>query len=204
MGQDKAACILAGQPLLAHMLDKLQALGLRARVAGLRAPVGGVTADVIEDAHPDCGPLSGIETALRECQADAAVVLGVDLPLLSTDFLTILLERAERTDAAATIPRVTGAPQPLCAVYRRRLLEPISRSLRAGDHKVMRVVLEGAAAMGGSVHRNADLFDMELIAAAGAAGERNTWLPPHFQVMNCNTPAELAFAASLLASDPML
>ena len=202
MGQDKAACILAGQPLLAHMLDKLQALGLRARVAGLRAPVDGVTAEVIEDAHPDCGPLSGIETALRECEADAALVVGVDLPLLSTDLLAILLERAARTAAAATIPCVTGAPQPLCAVYRRSLLEPISRSLIACDYKVMRVVLEGAAVVGARVHRNADLFDIESIAAAGAAGERNAWLPPHLQMMNCNTPAELAFAASLRA--PML
>jgi molybdopterin-guanine dinucleotide biosynthesis protein A len=204
MGQDKAACMLAGKPLLAHMLHRLQALGLPARVAGLRAPVDGVPADVIEDAHPDCGPLSGIETALRESEADAALVVGVDLPLLSVAFLAILLGRAERTGAAATIPRVTGAPQPLCAVYRRVLLEPVSRSLQSGDFKVMRVVLEAAAALGGGVHRNVDLFDMESVAVAWEAREAGAWPPPHLQVTNCNTPTELAFAASLLASAPML
>jgi molybdopterin-guanine dinucleotide biosynthesis protein A len=204
MGQDKAACMLAGKPLLAHMLDKLQALGLPARVAGLRAPVEGVAADVVQDAHPDCGPLSGIATALRETEADAALVVGVDLPLLSVAFLATLLDRAERTGATATIPRVTGAPQPLCAVYRRVLLEPVSRSLEAGDHKVMRVVLGAAAALSGGVHRNVDLFDMESVAATREAGVGSAWPPPHLQVMNCNTPTELAFAASLLASTPML
>lgn len=199
MGQDKAACMVAAQPLLAHMLGKLEALGLRARVAGLRALVDGVVAEVVDDAHPDCGPLSGIETALRESQADAALVVGVDLPLLSVQFLEILLDRAVRTGAAATIPRVTGAPQPLCAVYRRVLLGPVSQSLSAGDYKVMRVILSGAAAVRGRV----DVFDMETVAAAREPAE-GPWRPPHFQVMNCNTPAELAFVASLLASTPML
>ena len=199
MGQDKAACIVAAQPLLAHMLGKLEALGLRARVAGLRAPVNGVVAEVVNDAHPDCGPLSGIETALRESQADAALVVGVDLPLLSVQFLAILLDRAERSGAAATIPRVTGAPQPLCAVYRRVLLGYVSQSLSAGDYKVMRVILSGAAVVRGRV----DVFDMESVAAAREPAE-GTWRPPHFQVMNCNTPAELAFVASLLAPAPML
>lgn len=209
MGQDKAACRVAGKPLLAHMLHKLQALRLLVRVAGLRAPVSEVSAQVIQDAHPDCGPLSGIETALRESHADAALVVGVDLPLMSVAFLAMLLDRAERTGAVATIPRVTGRPQPLCAVYRRVLLGPLSQSLQAGDYKVMHVVLEAAAAVGGSVHRNVDLFDMESVAAAsrglaGTAEDQDAWLPPHLQVMNCNTPAELAFAGSLLASDPML
>jgi molybdopterin-guanine dinucleotide biosynthesis protein A len=200
MGQDKAACMLAGKPLLAHMLDKLHALGLRVRVAGLRTPVKGVTAEVIEDTHPDCGPLSGIETALRQSHADAALVVGVDLPLLTVDFLAILLDRAQRTCAAATIPRVTGAPQPLCAVYRRVLLEPVTRALDAGDYKVMRVVTDGAAAVGATV----DVFDMELVTVVVAAAEGSAWRPPYLQVMNCNTPAELAFVASLLASAPML
>jgi molybdopterin-guanine dinucleotide biosynthesis protein A len=200
MGQDKAACVLAGKPLLAHMVHKLQALRLPVRVAGLRAPVHGVNAQVIEDAHPDRGPLSGIETALRECAGDAVLVVGVDLPLVSLGFLATLLDRAERTGAAATIPRVTGTPQPLCAVYRPILLEPISQSLHAGDYKVMRVVMDGAAAVRAAV----DCFDMESVAAAGDAGKDGAWQPLYLQMMNCNTPAELALAASALTSTPML
>ena len=38
MGRDKARVELGGRPLLEHMLKKLQALGLRASVAGLREP----------------------------------------------------------------------------------------------------------------------------------------------------------------------
>jgi molybdopterin-guanine dinucleotide biosynthesis protein A len=200
MGQDKAARMLAARPLLAHMLDKLRALRLRVRVAGLRAPVNGVSVEVIQDAHPDCGPLSGIETALHKSDADAVLLVGVDLPLVSAAFLEILLDRAERTGAAATIPRVTGAPQPLCAIYRRVLLEPISEFLNAGDYKVMRVVMNSAA----TVRATVDVFDLESVGAARGPGEGKDWPPPHLQMMNCNTPADLAFVASLLGSAPML
>ena len=119
MGQDKAAVALAGRPMLEHMLDKLCALGLRARVAGLRTQVAGLMPEVLRDAHPDCGPLSGMETALAKSEATLVLVLGVDLPLLEAEFLTWMLERAAVTGAMATIPRAGGEPQPLCAVYRR-------------------------------------------------------------------------------------
>ena len=124
MGRDKARVEVAGRSLLGRMLEKLKALGVRARVAGLREPVDGVTAEVIPDAYPDCGPLSGMETALRRSEAELVLVLGVDLPLLETEFLAWMLRRAETTGAMATIPELLGEPQPLCAVYRR---EPDSR-----------------------------------------------------------------------------
>ncbi|HZB87802.1 MAG TPA: NTP transferase domain-containing protein, partial [Terracidiphilus sp.] len=83
MGRDKAGVALAGRPLLEHMLDKLRMLGLRARVAGLRAPVANVAAEVVaaeiwSDAHPDCGPLSGMETALQKSEAALVLMVGVD------------------------------------------------------------------------------------------------------------------------------
>ena len=190
MGRDKTAVVLAGRPLLQRMLDKLEPLHIRARVAGLRAPVPGVTAEVLSDAHPDCGPLSGMETALTKSEAPLVLIVGVDLPLLETEFLAWLLERAATTGAMATIPRVEGQPQPLCAVYRRELLDGVTGALETGDYKMMMVVERAAA--GGRL----DFFDAERVAATGAwRSTRAT----HWQFMNCNTPEELALAAGFLA-----
>ena len=116
MGRDKARIEVAGRSLLGRMLEKLEALGVRARVAGLCELVDDVTAEVIPDEHPDCGPLSGMETALGRSEAELVLVLGVDLPLLETEFLAWMLRRAETTGAMATIPQLLGKPQPLCAV----------------------------------------------------------------------------------------
>lgn len=195
MGQDKAGVLLEGRSLLDHMLAKLRAMGLRARVAGLRAPMEGITAETIADAHPDCGPLSGLETALAKSEAECVLVVGVDLPLLETEFLAWMLGRAAVTGATATIPRALGEPQPLCAVYRRELLAGVTESLEAGDYKMMRGV-ERAAARGGM-----DKFNAESAAAANAM---HLTRPVHCQFMNCNTPEELALAARLFTGRPML
>jgi molybdopterin-guanine dinucleotide biosynthesis protein A len=198
MGRDKAGVALAGRPLLQHMLDKLRAAGVRARVAGLRAPIAHVDAEVLNDAHPDCGPLSGMETALKESEAALALIVGVDLPLLEAEFLAWMLERAAMTGAMATIPRLGGEPQPLCAVYRRELLGGVTAALESGDYKVMVAVDRAADRLGcGRI----GYFDVERVATTDAwRSARAT----HLQFMNCNTPEELALAAAFLASAPML
>jgi molybdopterin-guanine dinucleotide biosynthesis protein A len=199
MGRDKARVELCGRPLLAHMLDKLRALGLRARVAGLREPADGVTVEMIPETHPDtypgCGPLSGIETALGKSRADMVLLVGVDLPLLETEFLAWMLRRAATSGAMATIPQSLGEPQPLCAVYRRELLRGVTDALDAGDYRVMSAV-ERAKGDG-----EIDCFDTERVAATGAWRSPR---PTHWQFMNCNTPEDLALAEAIAAQAPML
>jgi molybdopterin-guanine dinucleotide biosynthesis protein A len=195
MGRDKAQVELAGRTLLGRMLEKLEALGVRARVAGLREPVGGVTAEVIPDAHPDCGPLSGMEIALGRSEAELVLVLGVDLPLLETEFLSWMLRRAETTGAMATIPVLLGEPQPLCAVYRRELIHAVRAALEAGDYKMT------AAVERASPNDGIDRFAVERVAATGAWPSRR---PLHWQFMNCNTPEELAIAEVMAEQAPIL
>jgi molybdopterin-guanine dinucleotide biosynthesis protein A len=196
MGQDKAGVVLAGRPLLQHMLDKLRAVGLRTRAAGLRAPVADLAVEVFPDTHPDCGPLSGIETALEKSEAALVLIVGIDLPLLETEFLIRMLERAAITGAIATIPRLGGKPQPLCAVYRRELLGGVREALQAGDYKVMAAVERAA---GGRVDGGRmDCFDAERVAATDAWRSART---THWQFMNCNTPEELSIAAAILSCE---
>jgi molybdenum cofactor guanylyltransferase len=198
MGRDKAGVALGERTLLEHMLDKLRALGLRTRMAGLHQPVNGLRPELFPEVHPDthpgCGPLSGIETALSRSEAPLALVLGVDLPLLETEFLAWMLQRAGTTGAMATIPRLLGEPQPLCAVYRRELLRGVSDALNAGEYRVMMAV---ERAWVGAI----DYFDTERVAATGAWRWRR---PAHWQFMNCNTPEDLGLAGAILASAPML
>jgi molybdopterin-guanine dinucleotide biosynthesis protein A len=196
MGCDKAGVALAGRPLLEIMLDKLRTLGLRTRVAGLRAPVANADAEVLHDAHPDCGPLSGMETALAKSEAALVLMLGVDLPLLETEFLFWMLERAANTGAIATVPRLGSELQPLCAVYRRELLTGVTEALESGDYKVKRAVERAASRIDSG---GMDCFDAERVGATGAW--RST-RPVHWQFMNCNTPEDLALAAARLAGKP--
>jgi molybdenum cofactor guanylyltransferase len=169
MGQDKALMRVGGRTLLEQALEKLPG----ARIAGARSDLSAF-ASVIPDIHPDCGPLSGIEAALAASHSTFNVFLPVDMPLLPATFLTWMLQRAQITGSLATIPRINGQPQPLCAVYQRDLLPSISSALSRGDYKVMPAVGQ------------ADLFDVEMLASTSL----EIATPVYRWFHNCNTPED--------------
>jgi len=169
MGQDKALMRIGGRALLERALEKLPG----ARIAGARSDLSAF-APVIPDIHPDCGPLSGIEAALAASNTSLNVFLPVDMPLLPASFLAWMLQRAQITGAPATIPRINGLPQPLCAVYQRSLLPSITSALNRGEYKVMAAVTQ------------ADLFDVEMLASTGLEAAT----PVYRWFHNCNTPED--------------
>jgi molybdopterin-guanine dinucleotide biosynthesis protein A len=191
MGQDKALLSLAGLSLLDLALDKLRALPLAGapRIAAARSDLS-AHATVIPDRRPGCGPLSGIEAALAASAQPLNLFLPVDIPLLPPQFLLWMLQRSAITGALVTVPRIKGWPQPLCAVYHRDLLGPITASLLTGEHKVMPVVT--AAARAQSLAHNIDIFDVELVASTQAQMPTFSPLPLYRWFHNCNTPEDMA------------
>ncbi len=186
MGTDKAILQFAGQPLIAHAVDLLAAAGVKPHIVGERPDLTAF-APVIEDLHPGCGPLGGIEAALASSHTAWNLFVAVDLPLLPPAFLVYMIERTQITGAASTIPTWTGRPQPLCAVYRRSLLAKITPAVEAGDYKVMRVI--GSAASGIQVDR----FSVEAVVAARDGWPLNP--PLHRWFQNMNTPSDMALVS---------
>lgn len=81
------------------------------------------------DDPPDGGPLAGLATAIDAVDADAAIVIGGDLPLVRTDALAALLsalgeefggggDESDPESVDAALPSVDGRLQPLCAACR--------------------------------------------------------------------------------------
>jgi molybdenum cofactor guanylyltransferase len=187
MGQDKALLQVAGRSLLERSLDKLRSIGVTApRIAAARTDLSSY-APVVPDLHPGCGPLSGIEAALAATSQPLNLFLPVDLPLLPARFLNWMLHRAEITRALVTVPCINGWPQPLCAVYHRDLLQPITVALLAGNYKVMPAV---AAAAGNS--QALDVFDTEQLASTDPELLSFSPLPLYRWFHNCNLPEDMA------------
>lgn len=95
----------------------------------------------IPDAYPDTGTLGGIATGLQYVPG-WAVVVACDLPLVSAELFTALLEPATEQDAGqdrwdAIVPVVDGYEQPLHALYHRRCLPAIEAHLAAGHLRVI-------------------------------------------------------------------
>jgi molybdenum cofactor guanylyltransferase len=197
MGTDKALIELSGRRLIEIALNKLRILSLsrEPRIAGSRSDLASY-APVIDDIHPGCGPLSGIEAALGASTQPFNLFLPVDLPLLPAKFLGWMFDRASITGAWATFPRVNGRAQPLCAIYHRGLRAHISAAMAAGSYKVVpaviRAALQDCPDPGHSPGESIDTFDIESIAAAYPDLHGFSPLPLHRWFENLNSPEDLA------------
>ncbi len=196
MGQDKALLTISGRTLVTIALDKLRSLHFSPdadpRIAGSRADLAAY-APVVEDIHPACGPLSGIESALAAAIAPLNLFIPVDLPFVPAGFLHWMLLRAATTGALVTYPRVNGWAQPLCAVYHRSLLAPITRSITAANYKVVHALAAAAHEIAGPdrLSQAIDIFDIELLAAAFPEWRSFSPVPLYRWFHNCNSPEDL-------------
>lgn len=135
MGTDKAFIVLNGSTLLARMLDLARSMTTDVRIVG-QAEKFSNFAPTVEDVFPGCGPLAGIHAALRSSQTDRNLILAIDLPFLSRQFLDFLIMKSRASDANVTIVRTVEGWQPLCAIYRRAFADSAEAALRQGRYRI--------------------------------------------------------------------
>ena len=93
MGQDKAAVTLNGLTLLQHALAALREVCGDVAILG-KQELYGALGPVCEDIFPGCGPLGGIHAALSSSKTQFNLIIAVDTPFLSPEFLSYLADRA--------------------------------------------------------------------------------------------------------------
>jgi len=175
MGTDKAFVTLNGCTLLEHALDLAHSVTSDVRIVGNAArfaPFG----PVVEDIFPDCGPLGGIHAALRASLAELNLILAVDTPFVSPNFMQCLIARSRESTAVATVPRSEQGWQPLCAVYRRQFADLAEKALQEGKYKIDA------------------LFDPQRIQEIGEEKMRSAGFTVEM-FRNLNTAEELAMAS---------
>ena len=122
MGCDKAFAELDGQTLLARQIWLVQAAGAADVFISGQTGVNysGFGCPVLTDKFHDAGPLAGIHSALAATDSPLLLVLAVDLPGMTADFLRKLA--AECRENAGVVPRVAGNLEPLAAIYPKAAL----------------------------------------------------------------------------------
>lgn len=140
MGDDKAFLELHGKTLLHRALELAGSVAEHVAIVGSPDKFSSF-GSVVADLYADRGPLAGLYSAIASTQTELNLILAVDLPLLTPDFLQQLRSLAERESALAVVPRVGGRFQPLCAFYRKPIADEAQHLLLAGMNK-LEVLLE--------------------------------------------------------------
>jgi molybdopterin-guanine dinucleotide biosynthesis protein A len=138
MGSDKALLAWGCETMLQRAIATARAACGEIYICGPQSLYRSF-GEVVEDAEPGRGPLSGIQAALRASRTDLNLILSVDLPLMTTEFLIWLVQQARAGEQMITMPEALGRLQPLCAAYNRQVLEHVDNALAQGEFKVTRL-----------------------------------------------------------------
>ncbi len=135
MGQDKALLTLNGKSFIQRIAEELQKIFTDVIVisdfAGcydfLHLPVYG-------DIYKNCGPLSGIHSALVNSNSKSVFVASVDLPLASCVLMKYIIDRSHAEDT--TLFFVDDRIQPLFGLYNRTCLPILINHLEEKQYSV--------------------------------------------------------------------
>ncbi|MGY6697243.1 MAG: molybdenum cofactor guanylyltransferase MobA [Roseinatronobacter sp.] len=181
-GGDKGLRLVAGKPLLAHVIDRIapQVAGLALNANGDPARFGMYGLPVVPDSLPDWpGPLAGVLAGMdwaAEQGASSVVSVAADTPFFPHDLVACLQAAAGPSGLALAGSRVAGKlwRHPTFGLWPVALRDDLRSALQGGLRKV---VLWTDAHDAGCAEFGADPFD------------------PFF---NINTPEDIETAEALV------
>ena len=140
MGHDKATILFRERPLWQHQLDILRSLQPSELFVSARTDPPWRPADVefVPDQQPSCGPLSGIAAVLSRIATDHALVLAVDVPFVTVEYLKDLCAKIEA--GCGVIPMIETRAEPLVAIYPREIDIDFQNALAGNDFALQSLV----------------------------------------------------------------
>lgn len=133
MGRDKAWMPCGDIPLWRLQLEKLESLADEVFLSACpgRFDAACVGHPVVGDEEPGLGPLGGLVSVLPRVSFDRVVVLAVDMPGMTREYLAALARMA--TPECGVVPVSGEGYEGLAAVYPKKILALAREVLSGGD-----------------------------------------------------------------------
>ena len=140
-GRDKALIQVDGEPMLMRLCTMLRGVASSVSIVGSWEKYGSFGVECVADQWPGEGPLGGIITALMHAhtrnQRDAwCLVVGCDMPFLTSEWLAYMMERGLVSGASVVTPRSAHGLEPLCACWHTRATSKLQFAFDGGVRKV--------------------------------------------------------------------
>ncbi len=137
-GRNKAFLEVGGQTILARLIATLQPIFPQILLV-TRQPehYEDVPLRVVQDLYSARSSLTGIHAGLKHADTEHALIIPCDAPFLQPQLIRLLLGEID-ANTDAVVPRIKGYYEPLCAIYSKRCLAPITSQLHRGQYKITR------------------------------------------------------------------
>jgi len=145
MGRDKALLERDGQSQLAYLAGllekKVERMFVSTRAEQKDDSERSKYAQIV-DRYDDMGPLAGILSAMEEHPHADWLVVACDLPNISGETITHLLEnRSDEHPFTAYVSSHDGLPEPLCAIYSASSVDIIRQFAQEGIHCPRKILI---------------------------------------------------------------
>lgn len=135
MGKDKAWLDLGGQSMIERVIAALTPVTASVSIIANGLEYARLGFPVFADIQQGIGPLEAIRTALANTHSARAVLVGCDLPFVTTELFRFLLNIGG--DYQVVLPvGPDGKLESLCAIYCKQMLPMVTELIESGERKV--------------------------------------------------------------------
>ena len=140
MGTDKATILFRGKPLWEVQLETLRRLRPSEIFLSARTDPSWRPADVqfVADLPPSCGPLSGIAASLARIDTAHLLVLAIDMPFMTENYLRSICAAIE--PGRGVVAKIDTRLEPLAAIYPREAEIDFRTALAGTDFSLQTLV----------------------------------------------------------------
>ncbi len=145
MGQDKGLLDYHGQPHRFYLAEVLRSycervfISINAQQTPLQSEIYNYVVDA--PAYADTGPIGAVLSAHITFPAASFLIVTCDLPFFDAACAQQLVShRDEDAEATAFLNAAMGQPEPLVAIYERRLLQTLPDAFMGGARSLRRVL----------------------------------------------------------------
>jgi molybdenum cofactor guanylyltransferase len=184
IGRNKSFLKIGGQYLIERVIDCVSQISASIIIVTNQDQLklfntSGFKAKILVDQYPGRGPLGGIYTGLANASTMHSVVVGCDMPFLSSALINHLCDTAPNYDVV--VPRVSGMTEPLHAIYSKNCRPIIEQLFKQGKFQLLQLLYLA----------NTKYVDED---------ELNLLDPNHLSFLNINTENDLIKARVLIKS----
>lgn len=135
MGTDKGMQELCGKPLIGYAIQVLSELCGTIIISTSSDAYQSLGYKTVADEIPGIGPMGGIYSAIRQSKTEKNLVLSCDLPFVSKELLSYILESSEGCQVA--VPwKGSQHYEPLCGFYSLSIKEKVHAFIKNENYKL--------------------------------------------------------------------
>lgn len=168
MGTDKPLLQLKGKPMIQYSIDALKPLCEEITIVSNGDHLADFGYPVVADRFLEAGPVAGIHAGLSHSSNEKCIVLGCDLPNISSLLLQQLLDVYQ--EGTTLVARCAGQMHPLVGIYQKSTLVLLEQFLNNDSRKLRDCLVE----LNACVHKFPESMQ-DHFANINTPNEWNAW-----------------------------